>query len=50
MQFPRKLCGELQEMIKFLVQFNPKRDIKNRQQLTPFTLAAKLGRKEVIKL
>ena len=35
-------------MLKVLVEYGPNLDIKNRQSLTPMTLAAKLGRQEVL--
>ncbi len=34
-------------MFELMLEFNAKLDIKNRQGLTPLTLAAKLARKEV---
>ena len=33
-------------MFKFLLEYKPSLHIKNRQNLTPLTLAAKLARKE----
>ncbi len=35
-------------MLKVLIEYHPDLDIKNRQSLTPLTLAAKLGRQQVI--
>ncbi len=35
-------------MLKVLIEYGPSLKIKNRQYLTPLTLAAKLGRYEVI--
>ena len=34
-------------MFNFMLEFDVSLDIKNRQGLTPLTLAAKLARKEV---
>ncbi len=34
-------------MFKMMLEFNASLDIKNRQKLTPLTLAAKLARKEM---
>ena len=34
-------------MFELMLEFNARLDIKNRQGLTPLTLAAKLARKEV---
>ena len=34
-------------MFELLLEFNASLDIKNRQELTPLTLAAKLARKEL---
>ena len=34
-------------MFQMMLEFNASLDIKNRQQLTPLTLAAKLARKEL---
>lgn len=36
-------------MFEFMLQFDVRLDIKNKQGLTPLSLAAKLARKEVIK-
>lgn len=36
-----------QKMFELMLEFNARLDIKNRQGLTPLTLAAKLARKEV---